>query len=248
MSKNWWKALVVGLVLVFGIGMDQWTKSYAEDRLAGRYYKHQMVIPVPADQQGKKTVSEVLAADLTWTSPEDLKVLSSRWARTPDGKRLAPDSSTEGLSAIHLLHRDVIIVQDYFDFHYARNPGAAFSFMANADDSYRVYLLLSIAALAFCFIMYLIVKADWLTQRLSVFAYAMIAAGAMGNFIDRARFGYVIDFILWKYTDDYRWPAFNIADTLIVIGVGLLFIEMFREEMRERRAKKEGEEAPAEVA
>jgi signal peptidase II len=61
----------------------------------------------------------------------------------------------------------------------------------------------------------------------------------MGNFIDRIRFNYVIDFILWKYTDAHRWPTFNVADALICVGVAFMLIEILRDTMRERRESQE---------
>lgn len=58
-----------------------------------------------------------------------------------------------------------------------------------------------------------------------VFAFSLIAAGAVGNMIDRIRYGEVVDFIQW-YVKSYYWPSFNVADSAISIGVGLLVIDM----------------------
>ena len=62
-------------------------------------------------------------------------------------------------------------------------------------------------------------------ERLLVAAFSLIAGGAMGNVIDRIRFGSVVDFIDW-YVRSYHWPAFNVADSAISIGVGLLVVDM----------------------
>ena len=72
------------------------------------------------------------------------------------------------------------------------------------------------------------------TDHLTIFALSFIAAGAIGNFIDRVAYGWVIDFIVWKATEEYRWPTFNIADACICVGVALLFIQMGRDTLRER--------------
>ena len=58
-------------------------------------------------------------------------------------------------------------------------------------------------------------------------ALALVFGGAIGNFIDRIRLGYVIDFIDWHMKDSYHWPTFNVADAAISIGVVLLLIESF---------------------
>jgi signal peptidase II len=62
-------------------------------------------------------------------------------------------------------------------------------------------------------------------ERLPVYAFSLIAGGAVGNVIDRIRYGEVVDFIQW-YVKSYYWPSFNVADSAISIGVALLAVEM----------------------
>jgi signal peptidase II len=62
-------------------------------------------------------------------------------------------------------------------------------------------------------------------ERLLVIAFSLIAGGAVGNVIDRIRYGEVVDFIQW-YVKSYYWPSFNVADSAISVGVGLLAIDM----------------------
>ena len=69
-------------------------------------------------------------------------------------------------------------------------------------------------------------------------ALAMILGGAVGNFIDRMQHGWVIDFIVWKYTNAYRWPTFNVADMGISVGSALILILTIREAVRSRRRAK----------
>ena len=65
-------------------------------------------------------------------------------------------------------------------------------------------------------------------QQMMIWALALILGGALGNVVDRARLGYVVDFIVWKWTEAYRWPTFNLADTFIVVGVALMLLVAFR--------------------
>ncbi len=106
----------------------------------------------------------------------------------------------------------------------AHNTGAAFSFLAGAGGWQRWFL--SGVAVVIC-----IVLLVWLWRlphraRMLPTALSLILAGAIGNLIDRVRFGYVVDFIDVHYAD-WHWPAFNLADSIIVIGVGLLLLESF---------------------
>ena len=84
----------------------------------------------------------------------------------------------------------------------------------------RVFIMITVIAVAAIII--LIIKTH---ERLSVYAFSLIAGGAVGNVIDRIRYGEVVDFIEW-YVKSYYWPSFNVADSAISIGVALLAVEM----------------------
>ena len=118
-----------------------------------------------------------------------------------------------------------------------RNPGAAFSFLADQDPKWKRPFFILMTLLALGTILFILKGAER-EQKLMPWGLGFIAAGAIGNFIDRLRFDYVIDFIFWKYTDEYPWPIFNIADSWIWVGVGLMMIEIGMETRRERLAKK----------
>jgi signal peptidase II len=66
-------------------------------------------------------------------------------------------------------------------------------------------------------------------ERSEVYALSFICGGAVGNYIDRLRFGYVIDFLDFHIQEKYSWPAFNVADIAIVCGVAFLIYKMFRQ-------------------
>jgi len=81
-------------------------------------------------------------------------------------------------------------------------------------------------------------------------ALAFVAGGAVGNLIDRIYYGVVTDFVLWHYKE-HEWPVFNVADIVLVVGVGLMFIDIQKEGKREKalkEAKKAAKLAKAKAA
>jgi len=126
-------------------------------------------------------------------------------------------------SSLHLYER-VSIVPNYFHLTYIRNSGAAFGLLSSRAESFRMPFFISITIAAILFISYFFYKARP-DQRLLVIALGLVLSGALGNLIDRVRLGEVIDFIdvHWRHL---HWPAFNVADIAICVGVGLLGIEM----------------------
>ena len=114
------------------------------------------------------------------------------------------------------------------------NEGAAFSFLHDAGGWQRWFLVIVSTGVSF-FI------GGWLfkiyrQQALLAWALALILGGAVGNLIDRAAQGYVVDFLV-VYYDVYYFPAFNIADAAITIGAGLLILDMLLESKREKAAR-----------
>jgi signal peptidase II len=120
------------------------------------------------------------------------------------------------------LHESIPIVPNLFSLTYIRNPGAAFGLLAGSSNAFRMVFfgLTSIFALVLlCTILYRMPERDWVGR----FSVAGILGGAVGNLIDRLRFGEVIDF-LDVYVESYHWPAFNVADSAITVGVIFLII------------------------
>lgn len=120
------------------------------------------------------------------------------------------------------LHESIPIVPNLFSLTYIRNPGAAFGLLAGSSNAFRMVFfgLTSIFALVLLgTILFRMPERDWL-GRLSV---AGILGGAVGNLIDRLKYGEVIDF-LDVYVENYHWPAFNVADSAITVGVIFLII------------------------
>lgn len=121
--------------------------------------------------------------------------------------------------------RRVMLIEGYLDFSYVRNPGAAWGFLAHADESFRKPFFAIVSVVAMAFILYLFVRLKP-GQHFLLAALSLVLGGAVGNFIDRLYHDYVIDFIHAHWHDRFHWPTFNVADIAITIGVILLLAEM----------------------
>lgn len=154
------------------------------------------------------------------------------WVSLIVGTVLILDQVTKHLVMTYLPHRAVIrVLPGFFDLIYVRNPGAAFGILAGARGGWRTAFFVTVSIIALAVIAALIRKS---ADRLTLVAFALISGGAVGNLIDRVRFGEVVDFIDWYYRS-WHWPTFNIADSAITVGVGLLVIDMLlvRKEVHE---------------
>jgi len=123
------------------------------------------------------------------------------------------------------LHESISIIPDLFSITYIRNSGAAFGILAGSHSGFRLVFfgITSAVALALLGTIYVrLSPADWLGQ----VSVAAIFGGAVGNLIDRVRFGEVIDFLDFSLLG-YHWPAFNVADAAITVGVCFLIGHFF---------------------
>ncbi len=116
----------------------------------------------------------------------------------------------------------------YFNITYVRNFGAAFGFLADSHPGFRELFFLAMPPVALIVIL-LILRSVPEKDHVQTFALSAVFGGAIGNYIDRIRFRYVIDFLDFHLQDKYTWPAFNVADSAIVGGVGLLLVLMLFE-------------------
>ena len=127
----------------------------------------------------------------------------------------------------------IAIIPDFFDIVFVLNPGAAFGFLATLSAGVRNPLFILISVVAVVLIVFY--RARYLgSNRLVSFALALVLGGAAGNLIDRLRYGMVVDF-LDVHVGQYHWPAFNVADSTISIGVGLMILDIFLDWRREKR-------------
>ena len=110
---------------------------------------------------------------------------------------------------------------------YVRNKGAAFSLLASAPDQYRLPFFFAVTVAAGAAIVYSL-RSTPLHDRLSLAALGMVAGGGLGNALDRLRLGEVVDFIEVGVPAVYTWPIFNVADSAVCVGVGLLVWRSFK--------------------
>ena len=123
------------------------------------------------------------------------------------------------------LYESLVIVPGLFNLTYLTNTGAAFGMLAGQPALWRQAFFISVAIVALFLVIFLFRR----LRHESVFyelSLGLIAGGALGNLIDRIRFGSVIDF-LDVYIGSHHWPAFNVADSAISVGVGIFLVHSF---------------------
>jgi signal peptidase II len=119
-------------------------------------------------------------------------------------------------------HEMVTVVKGFFNLRYSENTGVAFGMFQTLPGG-RILLTL-VALVAFGLVLHYLRKTDAKHTRMHA-ALGLVGGGAIGNLIDRIAFGRVTDFIVWHYKG-HEWPAFNIADAALVVGVGLMGLDM----------------------
>jgi signal peptidase II len=123
-----------------------------------------------------------------------------------------------------IMYGDQVEITSFLSFVHFQNPGAAFSFLSD-QGGWQRYFLIVISLLAVIYIPWLINQ--YKKNMLIVIGLLLILGGAIGNLYDRINYGYVIDFIYFHIAEFY-WPAFNVADSAISIGVLLFLYGSFR--------------------
>lgn len=141
------------------------------------------------------------------------------------------DQWTKNLITHHFeLGQTQSLISDFFNLTYVRNTGAAFGMLRDAHPSFRVPFFMIVPMIALIVIGYVFYQLPAKDKKLST-AFSLVVGGAIGNLIDRIHYGYVVDFLdfHWKYL--YHFPAFNVADSAICVGVAILMVDLaFRQE------------------
>ena len=150
------------------------------------------------------------------------------------------DQVTKAVATANLQMWTPVEVMPYFNFMLAHNPGAAFSFLADSGGWQRwffsvIAFVVSIAIVGW-------IKKLKPEEKTMGIALSLILGGAVGNLIDRVRFGYVVDF-LDVYVGTSHWPAFNIADSAITIGAAIMIISSFRQPAATETTKSENKDS-----
>lgn len=139
------------------------------------------------------------------------------------------DQWTKGLvTRAFEVHQSRPVLPGFFDLTYVQNSGAAFGLFASVDSSLKAIVLNSVAILVFLIVSGYALRTSHRSVRLQL-GFALILGGAVGNLMDRVRYSYVVDFLDFSISG-HHWPAFNVADAAICMGVGLLFLDMLRGE------------------
>ncbi len=150
-----------------------------------------------------------------------------------------------------LRHLETLATEPYYVYrplwrmYYVENPGAAWGMFRGLSEGFRnaFFAVISVGAVAFILRYYRKLRED---QRFLQLALSFVLAGAVGNFVDRLARRYVIDFVEWYWWNrpDIRWPTFNVADSLIVVGVAMLVLHPGPKEEGETSAPRRDKEAP----
>ncbi len=140
---------------------------------------------------------------------------------------VALDQATKWLVVRRLpLYEDLPLIPGLLSLQHVRNSGAVFGFLSGAEFPGKPYvfaLMSGVALLALAYYSRTIPD----EERLPRFALSLVIGGAVGNLIDRVRFGYVVDFVK-MYWDAHVWPNYNVADSAISVGLVLLVVDSFR--------------------
>jgi signal peptidase II len=149
---------------------------------------------------------------LSWLGLSALLIVADQW--------------TKAWATASLVYREPVpVIEGFWNWTLVHNYGAAFSFLSDAGGWQR-WFFGGLAVLISAVLMVILARtprSDWRTA----LPFALVIAGALGNLVDRVRFGYVVDFVDW-YAGSYHWPAFNVADSAIVVGAVLLVLFSFK--------------------
>jgi len=154
------------------------------------------------------------------------------WARLVliSGFVVVSDQATKYIIKINLaLYDNIIVVKDFFNITHILNPGGAFGFFATSSPGVRKFIFLFVSSIVALSILWFYKKSAGQFIFFS-FGLALIFGGAIGNLIDRFMYGKVVDFLDF-YIGSWHWPAFNIADSAISIGMGILVYHIIFKKM-----------------
>lgn len=171
----------------------------------------------------------VIALD-QWTKFMVLDRLTTAFDGAPSKLGVYLGSAPEpGFDGYHFRPKEQIVFSDdYFRLRYAENPGAAFGLFRSVPDQYRGPLFHLVSLGAVVLIAYYVTRLRGSKDEVwAKWGLPLVLGGALGNYIDRLARGFVIDFLEAHWLERAYWPAFNVADTAIVVGVGLLLIDSF---------------------
>jgi len=149
---------------------------------------------------------------------------------------LVLDLATKIAIDANLSYADKIpVIPGFFYLTHVRNTGAAFGLFSDAPQVYRMVFFISVSLIAVGIIISFYRKLSP-GDRLAALALGLILGGAVGNLVDRIFRQEVVDFLHFRLWRGYSWPDFNVADSAIVVGVGLLMLELLASEGEQRES------------
>ncbi|HUT77643.1 MAG TPA: signal peptidase II [Polyangia bacterium] len=175
-----------------------------------------LVVTIAADVITKQWAYHTLLADGFHARTDEFPVCGSA------------DEERDRERFIRRQRKSITVVEGCWDFRYVENCASAFGLMSRVPESFRFPFFLVVSLLAAAFIPYLYRKTPP-EQKLMLYALPFVLGGAVGNLIDRMVYRFVIDFVEWYVTIagvERHWPTFNVADAAIVIGIGLMILQM----------------------
>jgi signal peptidase II len=132
------------------------------------------------------------------------------------------------------LHDSVEVIPGFFNLTHVRNTGGAFGiFGGRGAIGSAFFVIVSVIAVIAILIFFVKLKEE---ERLLTLSFPLVLGGATGNLIDRLRFGEVVDFLDF-YVSSFHWPAFNIADSAICLGIGLMALELLTHDLRKSKKR-----------
>lgn len=140
------------------------------------------------------------------------------------------DQAIKALVEAGMALYETIPLLPFLALHRTHNTGVAFSMFADSGD----WRLIALVILVTCFILWLALRSAP-HQHTARLGFALIVGGALGNLIDRMRFGHVVDYVLF-HTPNWSFAVFNLADAAITVGAGLVILQEVMDWLRERRA------------
>ena len=176
------------------------------------------------DAHGTETVEQYLMSALPYLSDDARKEVLEKYLFQSMPQVLSPTDVVVDGQQFLVLQRPVPVIGTFMEFHYAENPGAAWGFLNSQSETFRKWFFMLVSFIAMGVIGSLYYRLDD-KQNVPAWAFAIILSGAVGNFIDRLRFNFVIDFIQ-MYFGTYAYPTYNVADIAITVGVGILLVEV----------------------
>jgi signal peptidase II len=176
-------------------------------------------------------VIAIVAADQATKYAAQSKLLKERFFERTDAYPccLGGEQDLARSRFVRSQRKSVSVIDGFFNLKYVENCASAFGMMGNLSESVRFRLLIIVTFLAVLFILPFLYQKTPPDQHLTIYGLSFLQGGAIGNLVDRLVHRYVIDFVDWYIIIDGKpihWATFNVADVAIVIGMGLVLLQM----------------------